>query len=68
MSDHSKTYAADPQLKWIYPDQKTPPRGVKLALLTEGGIQTTGDWTDDGRYIAWQKLFTRDKGHERNSR
>ena len=43
-----KGYVTDKGLKWIYPDQETPPRGVKLALLTIGNIQTTGFWDDKG--------------------
>ena len=56
---------SDKNMKWIYPSQEAPPRGVKLALLTEGNIQTTGNWTDDGRFKAWQRLFSRDKTHEK---
>lgn len=41
-----------------------PPRGVKLFLLTRGGIAVTGNWTDDGRFIGWQYLFKRDKSKE----
>lgn len=52
-------------IKWIYPDQKKPPRGVRIALLTEGNIQVSGEWTDDGRYKAWQLLYSRDKEHEK---
>jgi hypothetical protein len=59
-----KGYVADKNLKWIYPDQEAPPRGIKLALLTIGNIQTTGFWDDKG-CKAWQRLFTRDKEHEK---
>ena len=65
MTVSAKGYEADKNLRWIYPDQERPPRGVKLALLTIGNIQVTGDWTE-GPYKAWQRLFTRDKEHERN--
>ena len=58
-------YDADKNLKWIYPWQEKPQRSVKLALLTKGHIQTTGEWTDDGRFVAWQRLFTRNKEEER---
>jgi hypothetical protein len=55
---------SDKHMVWIYPDQESPPRGVKIALLTIGNIEVTGNWTDDGRYKAWQRLFSRDKRHE----
>jgi hypothetical protein len=57
---------SDKKLKWIYPDQEPAPRGVKLALLTQGNIQVTGTWVSDGSYKAWQRLFSRDKEHERS--
>lgn len=43
---------------WLY---RNPPYGVKLNLLTKGGVAVTGKWSDDGRYIAWQYLFRRDR-------
>ena len=33
-----------------------PPIGVKLLLLTEGGVAVVGDWKDDGGFIAWCPL------------
>ena len=57
-------YITDPALRWIYPHQETPPQGVKLALLTIGGVQVTGAWTNGGHYMAWQRLFKRDKTEE----
>ena len=65
MTDLSKGYVADPKLKWIYPEQETPPRGVKLALLTCGGTQVVGNWVSGGHFIAWQRLFSRDKEYEK---
>lgn len=55
-----KGYETDPALKWIYPHKELPPMGVKLAILTIGGIQITGTWRWDGGYVAWQRLFKRD--------
>lgn len=52
-------------LKWIDPKDEVAPRGVKIALRTIGNIQTIGFWDNDGRYTAWQRLFKRDKQHER---
>ena len=48
--------AVSDDLYWRYDN---PPRGVKLNLLTKGGVSVTGNWTDDGRYIGWQYLFKR---------
>jgi hypothetical protein len=58
-----KAYVTDPNLRWIYPHEETPPSGVKLALLTIGGVQVTGLWRQ-GSFIAWQRLFKRDKEKE----
>lgn len=49
---------------WLYPADHTPPTGVKLALLTRGGVQVTGQWSGDGSFTAWQYLFRRDKTKE----
>lgn len=59
-----KGYATDPELKWIYPDQKSPPAGVKLHLLTKWGYAIHGMWDDSGFYTAWQYLPKRDMEHE----
>ena len=37
-----------------------PPMGVKLNLLTVGGIAVTGNWSWYGGYVGWQYLFKRD--------
>lgn len=49
---------ATSDIPWRYIN---PPYGVKLNLLTKGCVAVTGKWSDDGRYIAWQYLFCRDK-------
>lgn len=51
-------------MPWLYPQEHKPPAGTKIALLTRGGIQVTGEWRDDGSFIAWQYLFKRDKEKE----
>jgi hypothetical protein len=33
-----------------------PPRGVKLLMLTSGGVAVHGDWMDDSNYVAWSPL------------
>ena len=57
-------YATDPRLRWIYPQDEAPPTATKLALLTRGNVQVVGNWQDGGDYIAWQRLFKRDKTKE----
>ncbi len=37
---------------WLDPDTNPPPRGVKIQLLTEGGIAVYGEWRDKG-FDAW---------------
>ena len=58
-------YATDKNLCWIYPQDETPPLATKLALLTRGNVQVTGHWQDGGDYVAWQRLFKRDKTKEK---
>lgn len=41
-----------------------PPRGVKLLLLTEGGVTVLGTWSDNGNFIAWAPLLQRNKSIE----
>jgi hypothetical protein len=48
---------------WRYTEPA--PRGVKLALLTIGKIQVTGEWMDGCGYIAWSPLIRRNKDIER---
>ena len=63
MAQTDKTYEVGED-KWIYPHIKKPPTGKKLALLTIGGIQTTGEWKYGGGFKAWQLLFRTDKQME----
>jgi len=64
MTDQAKGYAVDKNLMWKYPWEETPPKGIKIAILTGGGIQITGDWKDNVGYLAWQRLFKRDHAKE----
>ena len=41
-----------PVASWLDPETNPPPRGVKIQLLTEGGIAVYGEWRDQG-YDAW---------------
>lgn len=54
-------YAVSQEDFWRY---DKAPTGVKLFLLTEGGIATEGPWRDDGSYLAWHPLFKRDHALE----
>lgn len=63
MADHTKTYAVSNR-KWLYPPRHMPPAGVKLHLLTIGGISVHGNWSWQGGFVAWQYLFKRDEVEE----
>jgi hypothetical protein len=39
--------------EWKDPAKEHPPRGTSLHLMTEGGVVVRGQWSDDGRFIAW---------------
>lgn len=41
-----------PRAQWLCPTEYPPPRGVKLQVLTWGGIGTEGHW-DQKLYAAW---------------
>lgn len=60
----TELYKVDKGIYWTYVQQEAPPTGVKLFLLTEGGVAVVGDYTNDGRYIAWRGLFRRDHAYE----
>lgn len=50
---------------WLYPAAGYPaPAGAVVQLLTKGGIQCKGTWSDDGRFIAWAPNLQRDKALE----
>lgn len=54
----AKIYVVGNSNRWRYTEPA--PRGKKLTLLTRGGIQVTGEWLDDGSFIAWAPLIKRD--------
>lgn len=56
MSENVNMPAAAGQAYWRYPEYQPPPRGVKLLLLTSGGIACLGDWRDDSNLVAWSPL------------
>lgn len=52
------------QVYWRYPEWEPPPRGVKMLLLTSGGVACIGDWRDDSNLVAWSplpKVYTDEK-------
>jgi DUF971 family protein len=58
-----KPYITD-KAEWIYPHEKAPPKGVKLNILTEGGVAITGDWAEGVGFLGWQYLFKRNMEKE----
>lgn len=44
------------EVYWRSPVTDPPPRGVKLLLLTSGGVACLGDWRDDSNLVAWSPL------------
>lgn len=55
-----KGYATNPQHRWLYPPEDMPPKGVKLHILTKGGVAIHGEWRWDNGYLGWQYLPKRD--------
>lgn len=63
----SETHASSDEAQWNYPKypgDNQPPHGVKLQLLTKGGISTYGQWQDNAGFIAWAYLIKRDQRKE----
>jgi len=56
VSDNKVMPAIAGAVYWRYPEIDAPPRGVKLLLLTSGGIACLGDWRDDSNLVAWSPL------------
>lgn len=57
----SMPYAVSNDIYWRY---DKAPTGVKLFLLTKGGIAVTGVWKDGAGFTAWREMFKRDKALE----
>jgi hypothetical protein len=59
------TYLAASAPEWLYPGvgDPLPPGGAKVSLLTIGGIQVTGTWSNEG-FLAWAPLLKRNKEKE----
>jgi hypothetical protein len=63
ITDDYKPYRAG-EVEWIYPHEKQPPTGVKLNILTVGGIAIQGQWAYGVGFVAWQYMFKRNKDKE----
>lgn len=55
-SENNVMPAASGQVYWREPKDEPPPRGVKLLILTSGGVAVFGDWMDDSNFVAWSPL------------
>lgn len=56
MSENRNMTAASGEVYWRDPTDEPPPRGVKLLILTSGGVAVMGDWVTDSNFVAWSPL------------
>lgn len=56
MNENRVMPAASGVVYWRDPGEDAPPRGVKLLLLTSGGVACFGEWRNDSNYVAWSPL------------
>lgn len=56
MSENRNLPAASGDVYWRDPSVEKPPRGVKLLILTSGGVAVFGEWTDGSNYTHWSPL------------
>jgi hypothetical protein len=56
MTENRNMSAASGEVYWRDPDQEPPPRGVKLLILTSGGVAVFGEWMTDSNFVAWSPL------------
>lgn len=56
MSENTFMSAASGEVYWRDPGSEPPPRGVKMLILTSGGVAIIGDWNDDSNFVAWSPL------------
>jgi hypothetical protein len=62
MSENVNMPATSGQAYWRDPAAERPPRGVKMLILTDGGVAVIGDWVDDSNFVAWSPLPKRSGG------
>lgn len=63
LKDEYKPYRAG-EVEWIYPQEQEPPTGVKLNILTVGGVAIQGNWQYSVGFVAWQYMFKRNRTKE----
>lgn len=56
MSENKVLPAASGEVRYKDPAVEPPPRGVKLLILTSGGVAVFGEWSDKSNYTHWSPL------------
>jgi hypothetical protein len=61
MSENRVMPARSGTVYWREPKDEPPPKGVKLLILTSGGVTVIGDWMSDSNFVAWSPMPKRKK-------
>lgn len=56
MSENTFMPAVAGTVYWRDPAKEPPPRGVKLLVLTSGGVTVIGDWVTNSNFVAWSPM------------
>ena len=64
MADSKVMPALSGVIRYRLPDIDPPPRGVKLIILTSGGVAIVSDWSDDSNHTAWHPLPMKPLRHD----
>lgn len=56
MNENPNMPAAAGAVYWRDPVAEPPPRGVKLLILTDGGVTVIGDWMADSNFEMWSPM------------
>ena len=56
MSENTLMPALAGQAYWRDPEKEPPPRGMKLLVLTSGGVTVISDWVTDSNFVAWSPM------------
>ena len=56
MSENTFMPAVAGTVYWRDPAIEPPPRGVKLLVLTRGGVTVIGDWVTNSNFVAWSPM------------
>jgi hypothetical protein len=62
MSENTFMPAVAGTVYWRDPAKEPPPRGVKLLVLTSGGVTVIGDWVTNSNFVAWSPMPKRPGG------